>query len=148
MENYGKAPNTETAFEVTQISYFTSLWEPPLFSSNSLFQRKTFSGSGNSAADKLDRRKFPLVPLNKQTEAFRKQASRLKEGAVRQGNLRTIDNLNLKKKNVHTPAQNIPWHVKIKSSPLTSPASLATHMIQTHHQNLFTINTVEVQFFP
>lgn len=32
------------------------------------------------------------------------------------------------KKYVHTPAQNIPWHVKIKSSPLTSPASLTTHI--------------------
>lgn len=83
MENYGKAPNTETALEVTQISYFTSLWEPPLFSNNSLFQPKTFSGSGNSEVDKLNKRKFPFVSLHKQAEASRKEANRLKEGGVR-----------------------------------------------------------------
>lgn len=133
MEKDGKAPNTGTAFKVTQIPHFTSLCEPPLFSSHSLFRPKTFSGWGNFAVDKLNNRKFPEVSLNTKTEAFRKQASRLKEGGMRKGQLRTINNwsLNIKYKcifmYIHTPARNIPWHFKIRSPPLTSPHSLARH---------------------
>lgn len=63
MENYGKAPNTEPALEVTQLSYYTSFWEPSVF--KQLFiPTKMFSGSSNSAVDKLNERNFPFISLN------------------------------------------------------------------------------------
>lgn len=140
MENHGKTPNTKTALEVTpDILLYITLRTSTVF--RQVFIPTKDISQGQAILQLTSSMKENFLPSL--STAFRKEASRLKEGGVWQGNLRTIDNLSFLKKYVHTPAQNIPWHVKIKSFPLTSPGSLTTRMIQTHHQHMFTINTAE-----